>query len=54
MTGHQRTDVNKLNGIAVSPGIIIGKARLVDRSRAKILYQYLISEKQVGREVEPY
>lgn len=46
--------VNKLQGIAVSPGIIIGKARLVDRSRVKILYQYLISEKQVSQEVERF
>ncbi len=46
--------VNKLQGIAVSPGIIIGKARLVDRSRVKILYQYLISEKQVNQEVERF
>ncbi len=46
--------INKLQGIAVSPGIIIGKARLVDRSRVKILYQYLISDKQVSREVERF
>jgi phosphotransferase system enzyme I (PtsI) len=43
---------NTLRGIAVSPGIIIGKARLIDRSRVKILYQYLIDEKQVQKEVE--
>ncbi|MBW2207092.1 MAG: phosphoenolpyruvate--protein phosphotransferase [Deltaproteobacteria bacterium] len=41
-----------LRGIAVSPGIIIGKARIIDRSRVKILYQYLIDEKQVHKEVE--
>ena len=50
----QATKINKLEGIAVSPGIIIGKARLVDRSRVKILYQYLISDKQVSREVERF
>jgi len=44
----------RLRGIAVSPGIIIGKARLVDRSRVKILYQYLLGEQQVGREVERF
>jgi phosphotransferase system enzyme I (PtsI) len=50
----QVAKINKLQGIAVSPGIIIGKARLVDRSRVKILYQYLISDKQVSREVERF
>jgi phosphotransferase system enzyme I (PtsI) len=43
-----------IRGIPVSPGIIIGKARLVDRSRVKILYQYLISGDQVNREVERF
>ncbi|MCJ7594601.1 MAG: hypothetical protein MUO52_07525, partial [Desulfobacterales bacterium] len=46
--------VKKLRGIAVSPGIIIGKARLVDRSKVQILYQYLIGEKQVNKEVERF
>ena len=44
--------LKKWKGIAVSPGIVIGKARLVDRSRVRILYQYLISEQQVRKEVE--
>ncbi|MGD8986277.1 MAG: phosphoenolpyruvate--protein phosphotransferase [Desulfobacteraceae bacterium] len=48
------TKINKLEGIAVSPGIIVGKARLVDRSRVKILYQYLIGDKQVSQEVERF
>jgi phosphotransferase system enzyme I (PtsI) len=43
-----------IRGIPVSPGIIIGKARLVDRSRVKILYQYLITGDQVNREVERF
>jgi phosphotransferase system enzyme I (PtsI) len=43
-----------IKGIPVSPGIIIGKARLVDRSRVKILYQYLITGDQVNREVERF
>ncbi len=46
--------LKKWKGIAVSPGIIIGKARLVDRSRMKILYQYLISEQQVRKEVDRF
>ncbi|MBW1818235.1 MAG: phosphoenolpyruvate--protein phosphotransferase [Deltaproteobacteria bacterium] len=44
----------EMQGIAVSPGIIIGKARVVDRSRVKIMYQYLIGEDQVSREVERF
>jgi phosphoenolpyruvate-protein phosphotransferase (PTS system enzyme I) len=46
--------LKKLRGIAVSPGIIIGKARLVDRSRVKILYQYLVNDQQVSREVDRF
>ena len=44
----------RLKGIAVSPGIIIGKSHLVDRSSVKILYQYLINDKQLHREVERF
>ena len=48
-------DVRKaLRGVAVSPGIVIGKARLVDRSKVKILYQYLIGDDQLNREVERF
>ena len=43
-----------LQGIAVSPGIIIGKAHLVDRSRVKILYYCLISDEQLSGEVERF
>jgi len=48
------TPLRKVKGIAVSPGIIIGKAHLIDRSRVKILYQYLISDQQVNKEVERF
>jgi len=48
------TPLRKVKGIAVSPGIIIGKAHLIDRSRVKILYQYLISDQQVNQEVERF
>lgn len=44
----------RLQGIAVSPGIIIGKARLVDRSKQKIVYQYIVNEKDLSREVERF
>ncbi len=43
-----------LEGIPASPGIIIGKAHLVDKSRVKIVYQYLIDEEQLNREVERF
>lgn len=43
-----------LSGIPVSPGIIIGKAHLVGRSKVKIIYQYLVNENQVNREVERF
>ena len=54
MSSSQKEKVKKLRGIAVSPGIIIGKARLVDRSRVKILYQYLVSDRQVSGEVDRF
>ena len=54
MTDHESDRGRKLKGIAVSSGIIIGKARLVDRSRVKILYQYLVNDQQVNREVERF
>jgi len=44
----------RLQGIAVSQGIIIGRARLIDRSKQKIVYQYLINEKEISREVERF
>ena len=48
------TENIKLSGIAVSQGIIIGKARMVDRSKQKIVYQYLINEDEIHREVERF
>ncbi len=52
MTTQDQENMKTLRGIAVSPGIIIGKARLIDRSRVKILYQYLVNENQVQKEVQ--
>ena len=52
MTGQSSTEPKRLRGIAASPGIVIGKAHLVDRSRVKIYYQYLISDEQLSKEVE--
>ncbi len=48
--GAQKT----LRGVAVSPGIVIGKARLIDRSKVKIFYQYLIGDDQLSREIERF
>ncbi len=54
MTQSQKEKSQKLKGIAVSPGIVIGKARLVERSRVKILYQYLVNDQQISREVDRF
>ena len=43
-----------LKGIAVYPGIVIGKAHLVDRSKVKILYQYLVNTEHLNDEVERF
>ncbi len=43
-----------LKGIAVYPGIVIGKAHLVDRSKVKILYQYLVNTEHLNGEVERF
>lgn len=54
MTARRNEAKDTMQGIPVSPGIIIGKAHLVDRSSVKILYQYLIDEKQVSGEVKRF
>ena len=54
MTEPHKEQIKKLKGIAVSPGVVIGKARFVDRSRVKILYQYLVTDQQVSREVDRF
>ena len=54
MTDNPVQAEKSLKGIAVSPGIIIGKAHLVDRSRVKILYQYLINDDHINKEVERF
>jgi phosphotransferase system enzyme I (PtsI) len=54
MTDYQTDKLKTLRGIPVSSGIMIGKAHLVDRSKVKILYQYLISDDSVIREVDRF
>jgi phosphoenolpyruvate-protein phosphotransferase (PTS system enzyme I) len=54
MTLQDQNENREIRGIPVSPGIIIGKAHLVDRSRVKIIYRYLIKEEQVKDEVKRF
>ncbi len=54
MTDRSTISAKTLQGIAVSPGIVIGKAHLVDREKARILYQYIISEDQLNMEVKRF
>jgi len=54
MSGKDAGNIRKLSGIAVSPGVIIGKARVIDRSKVKIFYQYLVNETQINKEVERF
>jgi len=54
MSGKDTGNIRKLSGIAVSPGVIIGKARVIDRSKVKIFYQYLVNETQINKEVERF
>ena len=51
MSLKKRKKSNKIEGVAVSPGIIIGKARVVEQSRVKIYYQYLVGDDHVNKEV---
>ena len=40
-----------LKGIGASGGVAVGRAYLLDRSRVKVIYQYLIDEGQVKEEL---
>ena len=54
MTGDSRAKTKTLHGVPVHAGIVIGKAHLVDRPRAKILYQYIVDDGQVEKEIERF
>jgi phosphotransferase system enzyme I (PtsI) len=54
MRATELAEPRKMIGIAVSPGIIIGKAHLVERSKVKIIYQYLIGGDKVSKEVDRF
>ena len=43
-----------LKGIAVYPGIVFGRAHLVDRSNVKIMYQYLVNKEDLDKEVDRF
>jgi len=47
MNGYNRT----YSGLGVSPGVAIGRAYHVERSRVKVFYEYLIDDKQLPLEV---
>ncbi len=43
--------INFLTGNPVSPGIAIGRALHIDRSKIKVVYEYLMGDEQVAEEV---
>ncbi|HIJ41430.1 MAG TPA: phosphoenolpyruvate--protein phosphotransferase [Deltaproteobacteria bacterium] len=47
-------ETKTLHGVPVHAGIVIGKAHLVDRSQVKIIYQYIVDDGQVEREIERF
>ena len=54
MKADRGTAGKELRGIPVYPDIVIGKAHLVDQSRAKILYQCFVNDEDVNREVKRF
>jgi len=50
--GHYRPKKRIMKGFPVSPGIVIGKAHHLDRSKTQIFYTKLISAKEIDREVD--
>ncbi|MBA4393723.1 MAG: phosphoenolpyruvate--protein phosphotransferase, partial [Desulfobacca sp.] len=43
-----------LNGIGASGGVAIGRVYLLDRTRVKVVYQYLLDQNQIGPEMERF
>ncbi len=54
MNSAANSQTKVLRGIPVSAGIVIGRAHVVETPRLKMVYQYLLDEKQVEREVERF
>ena len=52
--GQYRPKKKTMKGVAVSPGIIIGKAHHLDRSKTKIFPKKLINGREVDREVDRF
>lgn len=52
--GQYRPKKKTMKGVAVSPGIIIGKAHHLDRSKTKIFPKKLINGREVAREVDRF
>ncbi len=53
VSGNRPKDI-RLKGISASAGIVIGKAYHVDRGEMKIIYEYLLNEEQVSRELKRF
>jgi phosphotransferase system enzyme I (PtsI) len=43
-----------LKGVGASAGVAIGRAYLVDRSRVKVIYQYLLDDNKIEEEVDRF
>jgi len=43
-----------MKGIGASGGVAIGRVYLLDRTRVKVIYQYLLDQKQVEQELERF
>jgi len=54
MTSDSTAEERRLRGVPVYPGVVIGKAHLVDRSRVKIMYQYLVNDDRVQSEARRF
>ncbi len=53
MRAEEKRDVF-LKGVGASAGVAIGRAYLVDRSRVKVIYQYLLDENKTEEEVDRF
>ena len=54
MTSDSTAEERRLRGVPVYPGVVIGKAHLVDRSQVKIMYQYLVNDDRVQSEARRF
>ncbi len=54
MISRPTRETKQLQGIGVSSGVIIGKAHLVDRSKVKFTYKYILDEKHLKQEVDRF